>query len=142
MKIAELERAVKQAVEDGEDHRKQVAELKRQRALEQKKLDQVNTAIESANSKIAGIDIKIAECTKTIAQTTLNEVANALRIAEDNTISQSSTKEVSKESDAERRKAEAKVEATDVANRISEALDKIDGQILQALAEAQEVVKA
>ena len=142
VKIAELEGAIERAVQDGEDHRKQVAELKRQRAVEQKKLDRINTAIESANAKIAGIDAKIAECSKAIAQTTLNEVANALRIAEGDSLSQGSTKDVSKESDAERRKAEAKAEATDIGNVIRESLDKIDAQILQALAEAQELVKA
>lgn len=142
VKIAELESAIERAVQEGEDHREQVAKLKEERAREQKKLDQINTAIESANSKIAGIDIKIAECTKTIAQTTLNEVANALRIAEDNSFYASSLKEVSKESDAEQRKAEAKAEATDIGNVIKDALDKIDAQILQAIAEAREVVKA
>ena len=142
LKIAELESAIERAVQEGEDHREQVAKLKEERAREQKKLDQINTAIESANSKIAGIDIKIAECTKTIAQSTLNEVANALRIAEDSTLSRSSLTEVSKESDADNRKAEAKAEATDIGNVIRDALDKIDAQILQALAEAQELVKA
>ena len=142
VKIAELEKAIERAVQDGEDHREQVAKLKEERAREQAKLDQVNTAIESANSRIAGIDVKIAECTKTIAQTTLNEVANALRIAEDSSISHSSTKEVSKESDAERRKAEEKAAVTDIGNVIRDALDKIDAQILQAIAESQELVKA
>ena len=142
VKIAELEKAIERAVQDGEDHREQVAKLKEERAREQAKLDQINTAIESANSRIAGIDIKIAECTKTIAQTTLNEVANALRIAEDSSLSQSSTKEVSKESDAERKKAEEKAAATDIGNVIRDALDKIDSQILQAIAESQELVKA
>ena len=142
VKIAELEKAIERAVQDGEDHREQVAKLKEERAREQAKLDQVNTAIESANSRIAGIDIKIAECTKAIAQTTLNEVANALRIAEDSSLSQSSTKEVSKESDAERKKAEEKAAATDIGNVIRDALDKIDSQILQAIAESHELVKA
>jgi len=142
VKIAELEKAIERAVQEGEDHREQVAKLKEERAREQKKLDQINTAIESANSRIAGIDIKIAECTKTIAQSTLNEVANALRIAEDSTLSKSSLTEVSKESDADSRKAEAKAEATDIGNVIRDALDKIDAQILQTLAEAQELVKA
>jgi len=142
VKIAELEKAIQRAVQDGEDHREQVAKLKEERAREQKKLDQVNTAIESANSKIAGIDVKIAECTKAIAQTTLNEVANALRIAESDSLSKTPTTDVAKESDAERRKAEEKAEAADIGNVIRDALDKIDAQILQALAEAQELVKA
>jgi chromosome segregation ATPase len=142
VKIAELEKAIERAVQDGEDHREQVAKLKEERAREQKKLDQVNTAIESANSKIAGIDVKIAECTKAIAQTTLNEVANALRIAESDSLSKTPTTDVAKESDAERRKAEEKAEAADIGNVIRDALDKIDAQILQAIAEAQELVKA
>ena len=142
VKIAELEKAIQRAVQDGEDHREQVAKLKEERAREQKKLDQVNTAIESANSKIAGIDVKIAECTKAIAQTTLNEVANALRIAESDSLSKTPTTDVAKESDAERRKAEEKAEATDIGNVIRDALDKLDAQILQAIAEAQELVKA
>ena len=70
------------------------------------------------------------------------EVANALRIAEDSSLSQSSTKEASKESDAERKKAEEKAAATDIGNVIRDALDKIDSQILQAIAESQELVKA
>ena len=142
LKIAELEKAIQRAVQDGEDHREQVAKLKEERAREQKKLDQVNTAIESANSKIAGIDVKIAECTKAIAQTTLNEVANALRIAESDSLSKTPTTDVAKESDAERRKAEEKAEAADIGNVIRDALDKLDAQILQAIAEAQELVKA
>ena len=142
VKIAELEKAIERAVQDGEDHREQVEELKQQRAEEQKKLDQINTAIEAANSKIAGIDVKIAECTKAIAQTTLNEVANALRIAESDPLSKTPTTDVAKESDAERRKAEEKAEATDIGNLIKDALDKLDAQILQAIAEAQELVKA
>jgi len=142
VKIAELEKAIERAVQDGEDHREQVAKLKEERDREQKKLDQINTAIESANSKIAGIDVKIAECTKAIAQTTLNEVANALRIAESDTLSKTPTTNVAKESDAERRKAEEKAEAVDIGNVIRDALDKIDAQILQAIAEAQELVKA
>ena len=41
------------------------------------------------------------------------------------------------ESDAERKKAEAKIEATDIAKCIRESLDKIDAQIRQALDETQ-----
>ena len=140
--IESLDRQIEQAVKDGEDHREQVAKLKAQRAEEQAKLDGITQSIKSVTTKIAGIDAKIAECTKTIAQTTLNEVANALRIAEDSSLSQSSTKEVSKESDAERKKAEEKAAATDIGNVIRDALDKIDSQILQAIAESQELVKA
>ena len=142
VKIAELESAIERAVQEGADHREQVAELKRQRAEEQKKLDQIDTAISSANSKIAGIDIKIAECSKAIAEATLNEVANTLRMAANGADSNSLLTEGTKETDADQRKAEAKAEATDIGNIISKALDKIDAQILQEIAEAQELVKA
>ena len=143
MKIAELEKAIEQAVEDGEEHRKQVEELKRQRSEEEEKLDQINTAIESANSKISGIDVKIAECTKTIAQTTLNEVANALKIAAgEKQSSSASTADATAESNADRVKEDKKAAAVDIGNVIRDALDKIDDQISQVLDEAKELVKA
>ena len=138
VKIAELESAVERAIQDGEDHRKQVDELKRMRAEEQKKLDRINTAIESASSKIAGIDVKIAELTNTIAKTTLNEVANALRIAaSDRQTMASAADNLSNESNADRIKKEKKEAATDIGNVIRESLDKIDGQMRKSLDEAQ-----
>ena len=140
--IDSLDRQIEQAVKDGADHREQVEKLKAQRAEQQAKLDAITESIQSVSAKVAGIDVKIAECTKAIASSTLNEVANALRIAEDESFSLDSTNDVAKESDAKRRKAEAKAEATDIGNVIKDALDKIDAQILQALAEAQELVKA
>lgn len=135
--IEALEKAVEQAVQDGADHRERVAELKKQRAEEEAKLEQLNVAIESANSKISGIDVKISECTATIAKTTLNEVASAMRAAANAKSSSSSVEELSNESNAERTKKEEKMEATDVAKIISEALDEIDDQIRAALDEAQ-----
>ena len=142
MQISALERAIEQAVQDGEDHREQVAELKKQREKEQAKLDQIETSIKSVNSKISGIDVKIAECTKTIAQTTLNEVANALRIAANDKMASSSlVNELSDTSNAERVKKDEKEVATDIGNIISDALNKIDDQMRQTLDEAQ-VVKA
>jgi len=138
MMIASLEKQVEQAVQDGEDHRKQVEKLKEQRGQEQEKLDRIETAIKSANSKIAGIDVKIAECTKTIAQTTLNEVANALRAAaRDTRLSSSSTTETTEERNADRVEKEKKAEATDIGNVIRESLDKIESQIRAVLDEAQ-----
>ena len=142
VKIAELDSAIARAVQEGEDHREQVETLKKQRAEDQEKLDRINTAIESVNTRIAGIDVKIAECTQTIAQTTLNEVADALRKAASSAVSSSSTDEVSDMSDADRVRKEKKEEATDVGNVIRESLDKITEQILSRLAEAQELVKA
>ena len=137
VKIAELESAIERAVQEGEDHREQVAKLKEQRAQEQEKLDRIDTAIESANAKIAGIDVKIAECTKTIAQTTLNEVANALRTAARDTSSSSSATENTDESNADRVKRDKKEVETDIGNVIRESLDKIDSQIRAVLDEAQ-----
>ena len=137
-KIEALEKQIKQAVKDGADHREQVAKLKRQRAEEQAKLDQIEGAIKSASSKVAEIDGKIAKCTETIGSATLNEVSAALRAA----AGEEKPDADRAESAADRRKAEEKAEATDIAKGISKFLDKIDDQIRQALAEAQELVKA
>lgn len=136
-KIAELESAVQRAVQEGKDHRELVAKLKAQRAEEQKKLDQVDAAISSVNAKISGIDVKIAECSKSIAQTTLNAVANALRVASRDASSLSSKVENTTESDADRVREEERALAADIGNVIREALDKIDERILAALDEAQ-----
>lgn len=135
--IASLEKQIEQAVQDGEDHREQVEKLKEQRAEEQEKLDRIDTAIASANAKIAGIDVKIAECTKTIAQTTLNEVANALRTAARDTRSSSLTTENTDESNADRVEKAKKEAETDIGNVIREALDKIESDIRAVLDEAQ-----
>ena len=136
--IAALEKQIEQAVQNGADHREQVAKLKAQRAEEQLKLDQINGAIESVAAKIAGIDVKIAKCTDAVGTTTLGEVTAALRAA----AGEMNSAVERPESDAERRKAEEKAEATDIAKCIRESLDKIDDQIRQALEEAQELVKA
>lgn len=136
--IESLERQVKQAVQDGADHREQVAKLKEQRAREQEKLDRVNASIESVSAKIAGIDAKIAECSETIAASTLSEVSKALH---DATKVDSSTSVDRPDSTAKRDKAEKVAEATDIGNVIREALDKIIEQIDKALDEAK-VVKA
>lgn len=135
--IAELENAVERAVQEGADHREQVEKLKAQRAKEQEKLDRIDTAIASANAKIAGIDVKIAECTTAIAQTTLNEVANALRTAARDTRLSSSTAENTDERNADRVEKARKEAETDIGNVIRESLDKIDSQIRAVLDEAQ-----
>lgn len=131
--IKALEDAVDRAVKDGEDHRRQVAELKAQLAEEQGKLDQIENAISSTSAKIAGIDAKIATCTQAIGAATLNEVSEALRAAASDAVQGTERTE----RDADRVKAEAKAAATDIAALISDALDKIDAQIRQALDEAQ-----
>ena len=140
--IAALEKQVEQAVKDGAAHREQVAKLKEQRAEEQAKLDQINDAISSVNAKISGIDVKIAECSQSIAKATLNEVANALRIAAGDRASSSSFADDGAESDADRVKQGKKAEATDIGNVIRESLDKIDEQIRKALDESQMKVEA
>ena len=140
VKIAELESAIKRAVEDGEDHRKQVEELKRQRSEEEKKLEQINTAIGSASSKISDIDCRIETCVATIDQATLNEVAKALRIAaSDENATSAPTTENTDTSNAERVKEEKKEAATDIGNVIRESLDKIDDQMRRTIDETQPV---
>ena len=73
--IESLDRQIEQAVKDGAEHREQVEKLKERRAEEQAKLDRIDASIQSISSKVAGIDVKIAECTKAIAASTLSEVS-------------------------------------------------------------------
>ena len=131
--IKSLDDRIKQAVQDGEDHRELVEKLKAQRAEEQAKLDGVKQSIKSVSSKIAGLDAKIAECSKAIAASTLTEVYAALRAA---TGDDKPTAEKT-ETQAERDRQEAKNVAFDIALHLSAALDKLDGQIRAALDEAQ-----
>ena len=142
LQISALEKAIERAVQDGVDHREQVAKLKAQRADEQAKLDEINDAIASANAKISGIDVKIAECSQSIAKTTLNEVANALRFAANEKTSSPPSVDDGAESNAERVKQEKKAEETDIGNVIRESLDKIDAQIRKVLDESQMKVEA
>ena len=142
LQISALEKAIERAVQDGVDHREQVAKLKAQRAEEQAKLDKINDAISSANAKISGIDVKIAECSQAIAKTTLNEVASALRFAANEKTSSPPSVDDGAESNAERVKQEKKAEETDIGNVIRESLDKIDAQIRKVLDESQMKVEA
>ncbi|MBO7686674.1 MAG: hypothetical protein J6V72_09830 [Kiritimatiellae bacterium] len=142
LEISALEKAIERAVQDGADHREQVAKLKALRAKEQAKLDKINDAISSANAKISGIDVKIAECSQAIAKTTLNEVASALRFAANEKTSSPPSVDDGAESNAERVKQEKKAEETDIGNVIRESLDKIDAQIRKVLDESQMKVEA
>ena len=142
LQISALEQAIERAVQDGVDHREQVAKLKAQRAEEQAKLDKINDAISSANAKISGFDVKIAECSQAIAKTTLNEVASALRFAANEKTSSPPSVDDGAESNAERVKQEKKAEETDIGNVIRESLDKIDAQIRKVLDESQMKVEA
>ena len=138
IEIAKLEKQVELAVEEGADHRERVAELKAQRAREQERLDRIDGAIKSVASKIADVDVKISECTNAIASTTLSEVSAALRAA----AGEEKLEPEKSESDADRKKAEAKEAASDIGRIISESLDKIDEQIMKKIDEARELVKA
>ena len=131
--IKSLDDRIKQAVQDGEDHRELVEKLKAQRAEAQAKLDGVKQSIKSVSAKIAGLDGKIAECSKAIAASTLTEVYAALRSATGVDMLEAE----SIETQAARDKQEAKSVAFDIALHISAALDKLDGQIRAALDEAQ-----
>lgn len=131
--IESLDRQIEQAVKDGKEHLEQVEKLKRQRAEEQAKLDGIDASIKSIASKIAGIDVKIAECSKVIASSTLNEVFAALKSAADD----AKPGAEKNETQAERDRADAKDVANNIALHISAALDRIDGQIRAVLDEAQ-----
>ena len=138
IEIERLEKQIEQAVEDGRDHRERVAELKAQRAKEQEKLDRIDGAIKSVTAKIADVDVKISECTKAIASTTLSEVSAALRAA----AGEEKLEPEKPESDSDRKKAAAKEAAADIGRIISESLDKIDEQIMRKIDETRELVKA
>jgi len=138
IEIERLTNQIKQAVEDGKDHRERVAELKAQRAKEQAKLDEIEGAIKSVTSKISDIDGKIAKYTDAIASTTLSEVSAALRAA----AGEETAKAEKPESDADRKKAAAKEEAADIGRLISASLDRIDEQIMRKIDETRELVKA
>ena len=131
--IESLDRQIEQAVKDGKEHNEQVRKLERQRAEEQAKLERANESIESVASKIAGVDAKLSECSKAIASSTLNEVYAALRLASGDDKPEAERNETL----AERKKADAKNAANDLALHISAALDRIDGQIRAALDAAQ-----
>ena len=132
--IKSLDDQIAQAVKDGEEHREKVAELKRQRAEQQEKLDAVKESVKSVSSKIAGIDAAIEKCTQAIAASTLNEVYAALRAA---TVGEDELSAEAIETQADRARADAKGAANDVALHLSAALDRLDGQIRAALDEAQ-----
>jgi len=134
IQIDALEKAVEQAVQDGKDHREQVAKLKEQRAEEQAELDRIEGAIKSVSSKIADIDGKIATYTEAIGSATLSKVSAALRAASsEDDLPAAETPETQ----ADRDKKDAKEAVTDISRHIRESLDKIDEQISRVLDEAQ-----
>ena len=127
-KIQALEKAVEQAIEDGETHREQVDELKRQKKAEDEKIRDLTNAIESAKGKVTSLNGKIADCTAAIGAATLSEVAEAVKAAAGDVKPQED-----RESSADRDKAEKKAVELNPANIIREALDKIDADIIKTI---------
>jgi chromosome segregation ATPase len=135
-KIDALESAIKNAIQQGKDHNKQVEELKRQKAEVDAKIRGLTNAIASAKAKIASIEGDIAACANAIGAATMNEVAAAVKAA-----AGSAPAPEESESQAEIEKQEKKAEANNPVNVIREALDRLDADILRTIEENQ-VVKA
>jgi len=133
-KIKELERTIKNEVQNGEDHREQVAELKRQKAEVDAKISSLKNAIASAEAKVAGLKASIASLSEAVGASALNEVAELVRSA----ASEAKTTEP-RETNADREKAQMKAEANDPANVIREALGRIDEQIMKTIEENLEI---
>ena len=139
LQIEALEKQIEQAVEDGAEHREQVAKLKEQRAEEREKLDRIESSIKSISNKISNIDIQITACTTAISSTTLSEVSSALRAI----VSGESSDGVERgDSNSDRVKQEKKDAATDIADHISKALDKIEDEMDDTISGVQDQVKA
>lgn len=139
LQIEALERQIEQAVEDGAEHREQVAKLKEQRAEEQEKLDSIESSIKSLTNKISDIDVQISVYTASISNSTLSEVSAALRTA----INADATDSVERvDSNSDRVEQEKKAEATDIANHISDALDKLEDEMDDTIAGVKDQVKA
>jgi len=129
-KIQALEEAIKQAIEEGEKHREQMEQLKSQKELEDAKILRLANSITSATLKIAELKGNIASCVGAIGAATLDEVAAAVKLAAGEVKPSRDG-----ETDAEREKEAKKIEATDVANVIHEALDKMYEDITRTIEE-------
>ena len=127
-KIKALEEAIKQAIEDGEAHRDQMEELKRQKEQEDAKVRRLTNSIESAANKIADMKGKIADYTAAIGAATLDEVAAAVKAAA------GEVKPV-EDDDSDRDKDEKKAEALDVVSVIRDALDRISADLSRTIEE-------
>ena len=132
--IKALENAVENEIQNGEDHRKQVEELKRQKAETDAKIGRLENAIASAEAKVAGLKDSIARLSETVGTTTLSEVEAYVRSA----ASEANPPEL-RETNADREKALEKAEANDPARAIREALDKIDEQIMKTIEDNLEI---
>ena len=132
--IKALENAVKNEIQNGEDHRKQVEELKRQKAEEDEKILNLKNSIASAEAKVAGLKDSIASLTEAVGAAALSEVEASVRSA-----ANEADAPEPRETNAQREKAEKKAEANDPAAAIREALDKIDAQIMKTIEENLEI---
>lgn len=135
-KIDELEKAIERAVKDGEEHNKQVEELKEQKKQEDEKIRDITNAIASAQAKIANLNDQVAACVDAIGAATMSEVAAAVKAAAGNVPAPEET-----ESHADLEKKERKAEASNPVNVIRDALDRLDADIRKTIEENQ-VVKA
>jgi len=133
-KIKALEEAIERAVDDGEAHRKQVAKLKEQKEHEDKKVRELEGTIASTKANIASINGRISECFSQIGETTLGEVAAAVRVA-----ASEATQTEKAESPNDVEKKEKKLEAYDLANIIHDSLEKLDEDIEKTIEANQEI---
>ncbi len=129
MQIEALEKQIELAVKQGEDHRQQVAELKRQKAEEDEKIKTLENAISSLKAHVTDLEGQVAACADSIGAATLNEVAAAIKAA----AGEQKTSQDKPESNADREKIEKKLELTDVAAAIRDALDKLENEIREAI---------
>ena len=129
-KIKALEEAIKQAIEDGEAHRDQMEELKRQKEQEDAKIRRLTNSIESAANKIAEMKGKVAEYTAAIGAATLDEVAAAVKAAAGEVKPASDD-----DSNSDREKDAKKIEEQDVVSVIRDALDKISADLSRTIEE-------
>ena len=133
--IKSLENAVENAVQDGEDHRKQVEKLKAQKAEVDERIRQLENAISSAKTKASGIQASISQCSEAIGAATLSEVSAAVRMA----VSEEKAPLERAETQADRDKHAKKEEETSIANSIHESLERIDDEMSKTVEGNREI---
>lgn len=136
-KIQSLEKAIENEIKNGEDHRKQMDELKRQKAAEDAKIKDLENKIASLATKISGLKVEIKNCESSLDASTLSKVADAIResAGEETPVPEKAVRQ------SQIDKEEKKFLENNPLEIISRALDKIDEDILKSLEEIQ-VVKA
>lgn len=133
--IKSLENAVDNALQDGEDHRKQVEKLKAQKANLDEKIRQLENAISSAKTKASGIQASISQCSEAIGAATLSEVSAAVRMA----VSEEKGLPERAETQSDRDKQAKKEEETSIANSIHESLERIDAEMSKTVEGNREI---